>query len=141
MTRANSKAKNEQRFAVTVPAGPTETTEVSKFLPAEPMRISIANKTGMEAYLACCKPITFLFTSHQFGPEWVWRAHLSYVWTMAIPKVAMKPRQSALTTQPTAILMSPPFTAENIWPATMHPMIPQPVCIMRLRIQVSFEGQ
>ena len=49
---ANCKAKKEQRLAVTVPAGPTETAEVSKLLPAEPMRTKMATSCGMNAYLA-----------------------------------------------------------------------------------------
>jgi hypothetical protein len=60
---------------------------------------------------------------------------------MAIPKVAIKPMQSALITQPTAIVKPAPLMAENIWPAIMHPMIPQPICMIKLRIQASFEGQ
>ena len=47
ITVANSNAKKEQRFAVIVPAGPIETAEVSKFLPAEPIRTRIANSCGM----------------------------------------------------------------------------------------------
>ncbi len=65
MTPANIKAKKEHRFAVMVPVGPTEAAEVSKFLPAEPMRTKMAINCGMEAYLACREPYDSPFTSHR----------------------------------------------------------------------------
>jgi hypothetical protein len=58
-----------------------------------------------------------------------------------MPKVAIKPINSALITQPTATLKPAPLMAENIWPAMIHPMIPQPICMIKFRMQASFEGQ
>ena len=58
-----------------------------------------------------------------------------------MPKVAIKPMQRALITQPTAMLKPAPLTAENICPAMMDPMIPQPNWRIMLRRHVILDGQ
>lgn len=78
MTVANTKAKKEQRFAVIVPAGPTDTADVSKLLPAEPTSTKMAINCGIKAYLACRKAINYPSTSYDCYVEGPWRTHLSY---------------------------------------------------------------
>ena len=114
-------AKKEQRLAMIVPVGPTDGREVLKLWPAAPMRAKRAIICGIQAYLSLCQ---LLIPS--FGFEKSNEVYLSYVWRMAMPKVATKPMQRALMTHPTAMLRPAPLTAENICPAMMDPMIPQP---------------
>ena len=52
---AKTRAKKEQRLAVTVAASPTDMIEMSQSRPEEPMRIRKAKACGYHADLVFCQ--------------------------------------------------------------------------------------